>query len=189
MRVLSNTVFLHGCCSLDVDIAWGRQTDYLESDRNDCFSVNFMYSMHILTQVTELVDTIYSQLYVSPPQLCYTLNSTAGMLSSAGDSCRAALGSINFIAYFYNLSLCMHPLPHPITSALTVHTAVKFCVSPCFMVTWSFSHTRFLYWLLYLFDIFYICVCLVHYLLWVILLALFIDVIFTKGGLCRSLSR
>lgn len=89
-----------------------------------------------------------SQLYISLPQLCQTLNSTVGMLSSAGGSCRAALGSINFIAYFYNPALCMHPPSHPIASALTVHTAVKFCVSPCFMVACFSSHSRFLYLLL-----------------------------------------
>lgn len=74
-----------------------------------------------------------SQLYISPPQLCHTLDSTVSTLGSTGGSCRAALGSINFIAYFYNPSLCMHPPSHPTTSALTIHTAVKFCVSPCFM--------------------------------------------------------
>lgn len=42
-----------------------------------------------------------SQLYISPPQLCHTIDSTIGMLSSVGVSCRAALGSINFIAYFF----------------------------------------------------------------------------------------
>lgn len=89
-----------------------------------------------------------SLLYISPPQLCHTFNSTVGMLSSAGGSCRAALGSINFIAYFYNLPLCMHPPSHLIASALTVHTAVKFYVSPCFMVACSSSHSQFLYLLL-----------------------------------------
>lgn len=33
--------------------------------------------------------------------------------------------------------LCMHPPWHPSTSALTVHTAVKFGVSPCFMLACS----------------------------------------------------
>ena len=124
-----------------------------------------MNYMHVPTQVMDLVNTSYAQLYISPPQLCHTLNSTVGMLSSAGGSCRAALGSINFIAYFYNPSLCMHPPSHPIASALTVHTAVKFCVSPCFMVACSSSHTRFLYLLLLLSDILYICIYLVSYLL------------------------
>lgn len=115
-----------------------------------------------------------SQLYISPPQLCHTLNGTVGMLSSAGGSCRAALGSINFIAYFYNPPLCMHPPSHPIASALTVHTAVKFRVSPCFMVACSSSHSRFLYLLLLLFDILlYICVYLVSFLLWLIELSAF----------------
>ena len=132
-----------------------------------------MYCMHIPTQVMELVHTSYAQLYISPPQLCHTLNSTVGTLSSAGGSCRAALGSINFIAYFYNPSLCMHPPSHPIASALTVHTAVKFCVSPCFMVACSSSHSWFLYLLLKLFDIVYICVCLVGYLLWLMPLPAF----------------
>lgn len=132
-----------------------------------------MYCVHIPTQVMELLYTSYAQLYISPPQLCHTLNSTVGMLSSAGGPCRAALGSINFIAYFYNPPLCMHPPSHPITSALTVHTAVKFCVSPCFMVACSSSHSRFLYLLLKLSDILYICVYLVSYLLWLMVLPSF----------------
>lgn len=81
-----------------------------------------------------------SQLRVSPPQLARTLDSTVGTLGSTGGSCRAALGSINFIAYFYSPPLpllCMHPPWHPSTSALTVHTAVKFGVSPCFMLACS----------------------------------------------------
>lgn len=80
------------------------------------------------------------QLYISPPQLCHTLDSTVGTLGLTGGSCRAALGSINFIAYFYNPSLCMHPPSHPTTSALTGHTAVKFCVSPMFY-GWLFPQT------------------------------------------------
>lgn len=107
--------------------------------------------MHIPTQAMELVNTSSAQLYISPPQLCHTLNNTVGMLSSAGGSCGAALGSINFIAYFYNPTLCMHPPSHLTTSALTVHTAVKFCVSPCFMVACSSSHSWFLY--LYFFSV------------------------------------
>lgn len=43
-----------------------------------------------------------SQLRVSPPRLARTLDSTVGTLGSTGGSCRAALGSINFIAYFYS---------------------------------------------------------------------------------------
>lgn len=86
-----------------------------------------------------------SQLHISPPQLSHTLDSTVGTLSSAGGSCRAALGSINFIAYFYNPLLCMHPPSHPSASALTVHTAVKFRVSPCFMVACSSRLSQFLY--------------------------------------------
>lgn len=80
------------------------------------------------------------------------------MLSSAGGSCRAALGSINFIAYFYNPPLCMHPPSHPIASALTVHTAVKFRVSPCFMVACSSSHSRFLYLLLFWYPSLHLCI-------------------------------
>lgn len=37
---------------------------------------------------------------------------------------------------------------HPSASALTVHTAVKFCVSPGFMVACSSRFSRFLYLLL-----------------------------------------
>lgn len=96
----------------------------------DCISVNFMYCMPISDGACEY--WLCSQLYSSPPQLCHTLNGTVGMLSSTGGSCRAALGSINFIAYFYNPPLCMRPPSHPIASALTVHTAVKFRVSPMF---------------------------------------------------------
>lgn len=124
-----------------------------------------MYCMHIPTQVMELVNTSYAQLYISPPQLCHALNSTVGLLSSAGGSCGAALGSINFIAYFYNSTLCMHPPSHPTTSALTVHTAVKFCVSPCFMVACSSSHSWFLsFFFFFLLDILYICLYFVKFL-------------------------
>lgn len=42
-------------------------------------------------------------------------------------------------------SLCMHPPSHPSASALTVHTAVKFSVSPCFMLACSSRLSRFLY--------------------------------------------
>lgn len=42
-------------------------------------------------------------------------------------------------------SLCMHPPSHPSASALTVHTAVKFSVSPCFMLACSSRISRFLY--------------------------------------------
>lgn len=102
----------------------------------DCISVNIKhYSIPISLHPSRCLTLhrLCSQLYISPPQLCHTLDSTVGTLGSTGGSCRAALGSINFIAYFYNPSLCMHPPSHPTTSALTVHTAVKFCVSPCFM--------------------------------------------------------
>lgn len=115
-----------------------------------------------------------SQWYVSSPLLCHTLNGTVGMLSLAGGSCRAALGLINFIAYFYNQPLCMHPPSHPSASALTVHTAVKFSVSLCFMVACFSSCTRFLYLLLKLFHILpYNCAYLVSYLLWLMELSAF----------------
>lgn len=93
------------------------------------------YNIHISLHPSRCLTLhrLCSQLYISPPQLCHTLDSTVGTLGSTGGSCRAALGSINFIVYFYNPSLCMHPPSHPTTSALAVHTAVKFCISPCFM--------------------------------------------------------
>lgn len=103
---------------------------------------------HLHTRRVACEHRLRSQLYISPPQLCHTLDSTAGTLGSTGGSCRAALGSINFIAYFYNPSLCMHPPSHPTTSALTVHAAVKFCVSPCFMAGCSPRLSRSLYLLL-----------------------------------------
>ena len=52
---------------------------------------------------------------------------------------QAALGPIKFMAYFYNLPLCMRPPSHRVASALTVHTAVKFCVSPRFIAARSFE--------------------------------------------------
>lgn len=109
----------------------------------DCVSVNIKhYNIHISMHPSRCLTLhwLCPQLYISPPQLCHTLDSTVGTLGLTGGSCRAALGSINFIAYFYNPSLCMHPPSHPTTSALTGHTAVKFCVSPMFY-GWLFLQT------------------------------------------------
>lgn len=129
--------------------------------------------------------TLCSQWCISSPLLCHTLNGTVGMLSAAGGSCRAALGLINFIAYFYYPPLCMQPPSHPSASALTVHTAVKFCVSPCFMVAWFSSCTRFLYLLLKLFHILPDnCAYLVSYLLWLMELSAFQKSDTGKMGLC-----
>lgn len=120
---------------------------------------------HLHTRRVACEHRLRSQLYISPPQLCHTLDSTVGTLGSTGGSCRAALGSINFIAYFYNPSLCMHPPSHPTTSALTVHAAVKFCVSPCFMAGCSPRLSRSLYLLL---DVpLNICVYLLALSFWV----------------------
>lgn len=148
-----------GCCNLGLDSAW-RNTHRLFPERGRreeekgflvlliVYLWIFLYCMHIPTQLMDLVKTSFAQLYISPPQLCHTLNSSVGMLGSVGGSCGAALGSINFIAYFYNPTLSMHLPSQATASALTVHTAVKFCVSPCFMVACSSSHSRFLYLLL-----------------------------------------
>lgn len=109
----------------------------------DCISVNFVYCMHIPAQLMDLVKTSFAQLYISPPQLCHTLNSS---VRHAGLSGRLLWGRIRlhklYSIFFYNPSPSMHLPSQATASALTVHTAVKFCVSPCFMVACSCSHSR-----------------------------------------------
>lgn len=83
-----------------------------------------------------------SQLRVSPPQPGRTLDSTLG---STGGSCRAALGSINFIAYFYNLPSLYAPTIASLRICFNCSHSCGICVSPCFMLAWSSRLSRFLY--------------------------------------------
>ena len=76
--------------------------------------------------------------HLSPP-LSHTLSGSVSIARHDGGVLKAALGPIKFMAYFYNLPLCMRPPSHHIASALTVHTAVRFCLSPRFIAARSFE--------------------------------------------------
>lgn len=131
------------------------------------YSVNFIYCMHIPTQVMELVNTSSAQLYISPPQRCHVLNNTVGMLSSTGGSCGAALGSINFIAYFLQPYSLYAPT---ITSYHISFNCSHSCEILCIPMFYGCLLLQSLLISLFVFffssEIAYICLYLVNYWLW-----------------------